>query len=390
MLTLFYGNSQNIDLISEEPKNTGTPTLKLFLSGDVMTGRGIDQALPYPVHPVLYESWVKNARVYLRLAEQKNGRIETPVSWDYIWGDALKVWEAEQPDLKLINLETSITSFPEPWPGKGINYRMNPKNIYVLAAAGIDHCSLANNHTLDWGRPGLEETLQTLETANIRYSGAGRNSGEAAKPSVFNLNQGRVLVFSYAAGSSGVPGMWQAKSGLPGVNFLPGLGETEISQIKQTIEKVKEAGDVVVFSIHWGGNWGYSIPTEHREFAHRILDESGVDLIYGHSSHHPLGFEVHNNKLIIYGAGDFINDYEGISGHEEYRGELILMYFPEIDIDSGQLKSIKMVPMEMKNFRLNKAKNKDAKWLFNTLNRECKKLSTALRYESDNSLWLVW
>jgi poly-gamma-glutamate capsule biosynthesis protein CapA/YwtB (metallophosphatase superfamily) len=390
MLTFSYGNTQNIDLMSDKPKNTETPTVKLFLCGDVMTGRGIDQGLPHPVHPVLYETWVKNAKEYLRIAEQKNGKIETPVSWDYIWGDAMKAWEENQPNLKLINLETSITTFPEPWPGKGINYRMNPKNMQVLKIAGIDHCSLANNHTLDWGRPGLKETLQTLEKAKIRYSGAGMNSAEAAKPSVFHLKSGRVLVFSYAASGSGVPEIWQAKSGLPGVNFLPGLGETEISQIKQTIGKVKKEGDVVIFSIHWGGNWGYSIPTEHRKFAHKLLDETGVDMIYGHSSHHPMGLEVHNNKLIIYGAGDFINDYEGISGHEEYRGELTLMYFPEFDTNSGKLKSLKMIPMEMKNFRLNRAKNKDVKWLYNTLNRECKKLGTTVRLEKDNSLWLKW
>lgn len=390
ILSVSFGHSQNIYLMSENQGNTETSTINLFLCGDVMTGRGIDQALPYPVPPVLYESWVKNAQVYLKLAAQKNGEIESPFTWDYIWGDALKAWEKNQPDLKLINLETSITTFPEPWPGKGINYRMNPKNIEVLTAAGIDHCSLANNHTLDWGRPGLEETIQTLEAANIRFSGAGMNSTEASLPSVFHLNTGRVLVFSYATSGSGVPEMWQAKSGLPGINFLPGLGETEISEIKQIVEKIKKKGDVVIFSIHWGGNWGYSIPAEHREFAYKLLDEGGVDVIFGHSSHHPLGLEIHNNKLIIYGAGDFINDYEGITGHEEFRGELTLMYFPEIDINSGQLNSLKMVPMEIKNFRLNRAKNKDAKWLFNTINRECKKLGTTVRLEKDNSLWLEW
>jgi poly-gamma-glutamate capsule biosynthesis protein CapA/YwtB (metallophosphatase superfamily) len=384
------GNSQNIYRMSENQGNTETSKVKLFLCGDVMTGRGIDQALPHPVPPVLYESWVKNANQYLRLAEQKNGKIETPVGWDYIWGDALKIWESEKPELKLINLETSITTFPEPWPGKGINYRMSPKNIKVLTAAGIDHCSLANNHTLDWSRPGLEETLKTLEAEKIQYSGAGLNAREAAESSVFHTNNGRVLVFSYAVSSSGVPEMWQAKAGMPGVNFLPGLGETEISEIKKTVEKIKKNGDMVVFSIHWGGNWGYPVPEEHREFAHTIIDQTGVDIIFGHSSHHPLGLEVHNNKLIIYGAGDFINDYEGISGHEEFRGELVLMYFPEIDLKSGQLASMKMVPLEIKKFRLNRAKTKDVKWLFNTLNRECKKLGTSLRLDKDNSLWLEW
>jgi poly-gamma-glutamate synthesis protein (capsule biosynthesis protein) len=56
----------------------------LFLCGDVMTGRGIDQVLPYPVRPVVYESYVQDAREYVHLAEAANGPIARPVSFDYI------------------------------------------------------------------------------------------------------------------------------------------------------------------------------------------------------------------------------------------------------------------------------------------------------------------
>jgi poly-gamma-glutamate capsule biosynthesis protein CapA/YwtB (metallophosphatase superfamily) len=73
-------------------------------------------------------------------------------------------------------------------------------------------------------------------------------------------------------------------------------------------------GDIVVASIHWGGNWGYRIPSAHIAFAHALIDKSQVDVIHGHSSHHPIGLEVYKGKLVIYGCGDFINDYEGISG----------------------------------------------------------------------------
>ena len=127
--------------------------VKLFWCGDAMTGRGIDQALPTSVDSVLCESYVKDARDYLRLAEWENGNIKEPVTYNYVWGDALDVWKENAADLKLINLETSITTFSVPWPGKGIHYRIHPENVEVLKAAGIDHCSLANNHMLDWGRP---------------------------------------------------------------------------------------------------------------------------------------------------------------------------------------------------------------------------------------------
>ncbi len=391
LLSEFESSGQSeFNSINMERYGNQNKSLKLFLCGDVMTGRGIDQALPFPVNPVLYESYVKDARVYLQIAEQKNGKIEVPVAWEYLWGDAMEVWDKYIPDLKALNLETSITTHPEFWPGKGINYRMNPKNIKVLTVAGIDHCSLANNHIMDWGQQGLEETINTLREANIQFSGAGMNLHAAASPSVFETKNGRVLIYSYATPGSGVPAGWAAKPRSPGVNILYESDSNSVIKIKQHITQLKRKGDLVVFSVHWGGNWGYFIPDQRQEFAHRLIKDADVDLIFGHSSHHPLGMEVYKNKLIIYGAGDFMNDYEGISGHEKYRGELTLMYFPELDFETGMLKSLMMIPMEIKNFRLNYASAKDAEWLQKTLNRECIKLGAEVRIESDNSLWLEW
>lgn len=358
-------------------------TLRFFLAGDVMTGRGIDQALKFSVEPVLYEPYVKDARDYLFLAERENGELDLPVSYRYIWGDALKVWEEMNPHLKFINLETSVTTHDEPWPGKGIHYRMHPKNVKLFTVADIDHCSLANNHVLDWQRKGLAETLNSLEDAKIAFSGAGKNEAEASEPSVFNTEKGRVLVYSYGSPGSGIPEAWAAKKGKSGVNFLPALDEEEVEQVRENITQTKREGDIIVFSIHWGANWGYNVPEAHRRFAHALIDRAGVDVIFGHSSHHPMGMEVYKNKLIVYGAGDFINDYEGISGHEKYRGELTLMYFPQLDFNSGDLLDLKMVPMEIKQLSLHKASKKDAAWLQEILNRESRKFGVRIELKND-------
>jgi len=125
--------------------------MRLFLCGDVMTGRGIDQALSNPVNPVLYEPCVRDAREYVALAERAHGAISRPLSFDYIWVDALAELDHAQIDFRIVNLETAITSAETPWPNKGINYRMHPQNIGCLSAARIDACALANNHVLDWG-----------------------------------------------------------------------------------------------------------------------------------------------------------------------------------------------------------------------------------------------
>jgi poly-gamma-glutamate capsule biosynthesis protein CapA/YwtB (metallophosphatase superfamily) len=90
--------------------------MRLFLCGDVMTGRGIDQALPHPASPVLDEPCIRDARVYVDLAQKANGPIPRPASFGYIWGAALQ--ELERVDLRIINLETGITPNGTPWPGK--------------------------------------------------------------------------------------------------------------------------------------------------------------------------------------------------------------------------------------------------------------------------------
>lgn len=121
----------------------GPTTISMLLCGDVMTGRGIDQILPHAGNPILYEPYIHDARDYVRLAEAANGRIPKPVDFSYVWGDALKQFQRPDIDARIVNLETSITLSDEAWPGKGIHYRMHPRNIGCLQAANVDCCSLA-------------------------------------------------------------------------------------------------------------------------------------------------------------------------------------------------------------------------------------------------------
>ena len=162
--------------------------LSLFLCGDVMTGRAIDQILRHPSKPELHEPYMRDARGYLSLARAANGDIPHPVSSSYIWGHALAELDRRRPALRIVNLETSITTSDTPWPDKGIHYRMHPDNIGSLSAARLDCCVLANNHVLDWGRAGLVETLATLHRAKIATAGAGANLDAAHAPAVLPLS----------------------------------------------------------------------------------------------------------------------------------------------------------------------------------------------------------
>ena len=123
--------------------------ITLFLCGDVMTGRAIDQVLPHPGDPRLHEPTARDARGYVRLAEAVSGPIGAPVDFAYIWGDALAELERRKPDIRLINLETAVSDSDDHWPAKGIHYRMHPRNLPAISAAAIHCCTLANNHVLD-------------------------------------------------------------------------------------------------------------------------------------------------------------------------------------------------------------------------------------------------
>jgi poly-gamma-glutamate synthesis protein (capsule biosynthesis protein) len=365
--------------------------LRLFLSGDIMTGRGIDQAFARSCPPALHEPWVDDAREYLHLAERRNGPIPSPIEPAYIWGQGLDELERRRPDVRIVNLETSITTSGDYAPGKGIHYRMHPANVACLTAARVDCCVVANNHVLDWGYAGLDETLDTLTSAGLRPAGAGHDVAAATAPAVFDLGaRGRVLVFACGDQTSGIPTSWRATSHKAGVHLLPDTSPAAAAALTAAISAQRRAGDLVVLSIHWGPNWGYAVPREHLEFAHALIDGGAVDVVHGHSSHHPKGIEVYRDKPIFYGCGDLITDYEGISGHEQYRGDVSLMYFLDLEPATGRLAQLAMVPMRLERFRLQHAARADAAWLAEMLNREGEELGTRVERQNDRTLTLQW
>jgi len=343
-------------------QNSRSAPVRMLLVGDVMTGRGIDQILPHPSRPEIHEPYINSALEYVRLAEWAYGNIPRPIDERYIWGDALQEIAQRDPEVLISNLETAITT-TEQYEKKGINYRMSPDNLAALKSAGFDCCVLANNHTLDWCVQGLRETLNSLQGAGLHTAGAGKTIFEATAPAIVPLENGRALIFAVGHTDSGIPDAWAATEDRPGISVLSDYTEASVQRIAARVAAAKRKGDIAVLSIHWGSNWGYDIDFRQVWFARRLIDTGGIDIVHGHSSHHPKKCEIYKGHLIIYGCGDLINDYEGIGGHEAYRPDLALLYFPTIDPATGFVTTLDLVPMQIRHYRLRYAQYNDAVWL---------------------------
>ena len=377
---------------SDVPQDSGSVTadgVTLFLSGDVMLGRGIDQILPHAGDPRIYEPHASSATAYVELAESANGPIPRPVDFSYVWGDALAALEDARPSVRIVNLETSVTRSGRYVP-KGINYKMNPDNIACLSVAKPDCCVLANNHILDWERSGLVETLDTLKKAGIRYAGAGRDAAEAEAPAIIELMaSGRVLIFAFGSPTSGIPRDWAAGENRPGISLLERVSPRSIDRILRRVQATRRRGDLLVASIHWGENWGYEIARWQREFAHRLIDEGEFGIVHGHSAHHPKAIELYRQRLILYGCGDFLDDYEGIGGYERFRSDLAVMYLPRLSLLDGRLLELRLIPFQIRKFRLNRSVKDDAAWLRDTLEGESARLGARVTLNDDNTLMVA-
>jgi poly-gamma-glutamate synthesis protein (capsule biosynthesis protein) len=360
--------------------------LTLFLCGDVMLGRGVDQILPRRGDARLREDFIQDAREYVRLAEAANGAIPRPVDFSWPWGEALHLLDEAKPDARIVNLETSVTAANRFAPGKGVHYRMNPANTPCLRVARPDVCVLANNHVLDFGREGLRDTLDALRAEGLRTVGAGRDQTEARRPAIVPLaGDNRVIVRALGMSTSGVRRGWAARADRSGIDALDRPTRRAAESIADDLRQTKRVGDVAVVSIHWGPNWGYEVTREEIDFAHTLID-GGVDVVYGHSSHHPRPIERYRDRLVLYGCGDFIDDYEGIGGFAHYRDDLRLAYFARFRPGTGELESLRMVPFQAHRMRLRRASHEDTRWLRETLDQISAGFGVAVDAEPDDTL----
>jgi hypothetical protein len=213
----------------------------------------------------------------------------------------------------------------------------NPRGMPALVKAGFNVCSLANNHTLDWGIDAAVECRERLETLGIAVCGAGRTITEARKPAIVERKGVTVAFLGYCSVG---PDWYLAEDNRPGCtmvrahtlyepyDYQPGTPVTKVltwaykddlQAMVEDIRKAKEQADLVVMTDHWGiHNAPVMIPDYAFEVGHAAID-AGADLVLGTHPHILKGIEVYKGKVIVHSLANFCLEKRTAAGEDDQK-----------------------------------------------------------------------
>jgi poly-gamma-glutamate capsule biosynthesis protein CapA/YwtB (metallophosphatase superfamily) len=213
--------------------------------------------------------------------------------WDYPFRETRILIQSA--DLAMVNLEGPLTDCSEPFMEKQYTLRVPPRMCQALVAAGIYAVTMANNHILDFGFPGLEETFKTLSANNISFCGAGMTLPEAYQPTYLTIKETKVALIGYSVVFPSE--FWADKS----------HGGTAFPYQEKVIEALKTAhskADMIIVQVHWGEELRDNPKHYQTDLAHLLVDH-GANVVFGHHAHIPLGIEIYKGVPIFYGLGNF-------------------------------------------------------------------------------------
>ena len=209
-------------------------------------------------------------------------------------------------DLRMGNLEAPITAHKDKASeDKKYSYKMRPKVAQVLKEQGLDLLDLANNHTLDYGLKGLQDTIKHLEEQGLLHLGAGLSEDEARRGLVLAFEGGaRVGMLAYLQ-SFGAMRKWNWYAD----GDSPGLALADSKSMRADIGRMRRHADVVIVQLHFGKNYK-PITTTQQRLAHAAID-AGADLVIGHHPHIAQAIELYQSKPIIYSLGNYVFNTTG-------------------------------------------------------------------------------
>jgi poly-gamma-glutamate synthesis protein (capsule biosynthesis protein) len=239
----------------------------------------------------------------------------------------------------------------------------------------VDFCSLANNHSCDFGNEGMAETLTVLDQAGIAHAGAGADLPSASEPAVLSARRVQVNVVAFAD----YPPEWAATPTTPGINYTPvSLDPQEFVRVEQALSAARQQADLVIFSIHWGPNMNLRPTDLFRQFAHRVID-AGADIFWGHSAHVVQGVEVYRGKPILYDTGDFIDDY---AVDDLLRNDLSALFLLRVN-PLATVERVDLVPVLISDMQVNLAPERERASFIKRLTLLCGEMGTELEIAAD-------
>lgn len=301
-------------------------TARLGLTGDVMLGRLVDE-------------------------HQRSRSVEA------VWGEVFETLHSL--DGLVVNLECCLSTRGSPWQRtqRPFQFRADPSwALRSLTSAGVDVCSLANNHVLDFEVPALIDTLDHLDDAGIGHTGAGRTIDQALEPARFCADSLTVAVIAFTDNTP----EYAAAPDRPGVAYIEidvDDGMTNVRVRTAFRQAIDTEPDVVIASLHWGPNMITTVPESFQRFAHWLVD-LGVDIVHGHSAHVFRGVEVIDGSLVLYDTGDFVDDY---AVDPELRNDRSFLYEVRIDAD-GSIDELVMHPVEIDDFAVHHVDRTETGW----------------------------
>jgi poly-gamma-glutamate capsule biosynthesis protein CapA/YwtB (metallophosphatase superfamily) len=328
-----------------------------------------------------------------RRYEQPGGIIPT-IGVEAIFEPTLP-YLGEAAEITVANLECPLTNTGTPHPTKPIIFRGSPENVAGLVYAGIDVVSIANNHIIDYGLEGLQQTQAVLDSNDILYSGAGANSYEAYLP-VFCNKKGTNIAFLASSDRTGQYDNYQPYLNA-GFN-KPGFANLTQFDITRQVQTVDNDADIIIAEMHSGDEYNpvptldlrdhtdydedemYSpflrVPTRSDIADRRHAIDQGADLVVCHHVHVLQGLEVYNGKLIAHSLGDFTFDLD----YAETCPSMIL----NAKIDASGFYDYQVVPVYIDHYIPVKARGELGLYILDYLVRRTRDMNSYLIVDRDS------
>lgn len=316
-----------------------TAGLTIALAGDVYPVRRFVQPHPEPVEAILNE---------IRGADIAIGDFEIPLT------------RRGSPMEKLLTI------------------RADPEMARDVPSLGFDIFTVANNHCVDYGWAGLQDTMSALDGAGVRPVGAGATLAEAVRPVVVESQSMRVGVLAF---SCLLPTGMAADENRPGIApihvetsyevdpyyQMEEPGDPRVVQVRTQVKdhdlgfaedcvrQCRANVDFLVVSIHWGFGSGELLADYQQPLGHALI-EAGADVVHGHHPHaiHPIEF--YREKAILYGSGTLVGQQiflDASAQVQELWAEMSTdTYVAYLDVEPSGSYGVRIVPASMNAERL--------------------------------------